>query len=345
MIGTREVERQMDLSPARIIQLGVGFWGPKTLLSAIELGVFSALAGGPLDLGSLRERIGLHPRSARDFFDALVALDLLERQDGRYANTPETERFLDRAKPTYVGDYLEMINTRLYDFWGGLTEALRTGEPQNEIKRGGELFSVLYRDPVRLKQFLQAMTGYSLGTAQAMAQKFPWQQYQTFIDIGCAQGCVPVQVALAHPHLSGGGFDLPAVGPIFTEYVASFRLEDRLRFHPGDFFQDPMPQAEVLALGRVLHDWNLAEKQQLLAKAYAALPRGGALIVYESLIDDARRQHASGLLMSLNMLIETQAGFDFTGADCCGWMQEVGFHRTYVEHLDGPDSMAVGIKE
>jgi hypothetical protein len=189
VVGTREVEREMDVSPTRIIQLGVGFWGPKTLLSAIELGVFSALAGGPLDLGSLRERVGLHPRSARDFFDALVALGLLERQDGRYANTPETDRFLDRAKSTYVGGYLEMINARLYGFWGGLTEALRTGE----------LFSVLYQDPVRLKQFLQAMTGYSPGTAQAIARKFPWQRYQTFIDVGCAQGCVPVQVALAHP--------------------------------------------------------------------------------------------------------------------------------------------------
>jgi hypothetical protein len=105
-----------------------------------------------------------------------------------------------------------------------------------------------------------------------------------------------------------------------------------------------MPPAEVLAMGHVLHDWNLEEKKRLIAKAYAALPKGGALIVYESLIDDARRQHAPGLLMSLNMLIETTGGFDFTGADCRGWMREGGFRDTYVEHLDGPDSMAVGIR-
>jgi hypothetical protein len=339
-----EVEKDMDLSPAHLIQLGVGFWGPKTLLSAVELGVFTELARGPLDLEALRERLRLHPRSARDFFDALVALGLLERRDGLYANTPETDYFLDRAKPTYIGGYLEMINARLYGFWGTLTEALRSGEPQNEIKTGGELFSVLYQDSIRLQQFLQAMTGYSMGTAQAIARKFPWKHYRTFIDVGCAQGCVPVQVALAHPHVSGGGFDLPAVGPIFDEYVASFQLGSRLQFYPGDFFQDPLPQAEVLALGRVLHDWNLVEKKGLLAKAYTALPPGGALIIYESLIDDARRHHAPGLLMSLNMLIETTGGFDFTGADCCGWMREVGFHETYVEHLDGPDSMAVGIK-
>jgi O-methyltransferase domain len=103
-------------------------------------------------------------------------------------------------------------------------------------------------------------------------------------------------------------------------------------------------EAEALALGRVLHDWDLAEQKRLLAKAYAALPTGGALVIYESLIDDARRHHGFGLLMSLNMLIETKGGFDFTGADCRAWMREVGFRDTYVEHLDGPDSMAVGIK-
>jgi hypothetical protein len=338
----------MNLSPAHIIQLGVGFWGPKTLLSAVDLGVFTELAAGPLAAESLRERLRLHPRGGRDFFDALVALGMLERRDGLYSNTlntPETDCFLDLAKPTYIGGYLEMINTRLYGFWGALSTALRSGEPQNETKTGGELFSVLYQDPIRLKQFLQAMTGYSMGTARAIAQKFPWKQYRTFVDVGCAQGCVPVQVALAHAHVSGGGFDLPVVGPIFEAYVGSFRLGSRLRFHPGDFFQDPMPHAEVLAMGRVLHDWNLEEKKLLIAKAYAALPKGGALIIYESLIDDARRQHAPGLLMSLNMLIETKGGFDFTGADCCGWMREVGFRDTYVEHLDGPDSMAVGIKE
>jgi O-methyltransferase domain/Dimerisation domain len=333
-----------NLSPASIIQLGVGFWGPKTLLSAVELGVFTALAQGPLDANSLRERLRLHPRAAQDFFDALVALGMLERYENLYANTTETDYFLDRAKPTYIGAYLEMVNARLYPFWGALTEALRSGQPQNESKTGEEFFPVLYRDPLRLKQFLQGMTDMSMSTAQALAKKFPWGQYQTFIDIGCAQGCVPVRVALAHPHLSGGGFDLPVVGPVFEAYVESFQLGGRLLFHPGEFFQDPLPAAEVLAMGRVLHDWDLNEKKMLLAKAYAALPKGGALIIYEWLIDDARRQHAFGLLMSLTMLIETKGGFDFTGADCCAWMREAGFCDTYVEYLDGPDSMVVGIK-
>ena len=333
-----------QLSPDSIINLGMGFWGSKTLLSAVELGVFTELAKGPLDCEALRKRIGIHQRSARDFFDALVALRMLERSGDRYSNMPETDLFLDRNKPSYVGGILEMSNARLYPFWASLTEGLRTGDPQNEAKRGENFFAKLYSNPARLEGFLKAMTGISLGTAQAMARKFPWGRYKTFIDIGAAQGALPVQVALAHPHLTGGGFDLPAVGPIFEQYVRSQGLSERLRFHSGDFFNDPLPAADVFVMGHILHDWNLEEKKALLAKTHKALPQGGAVIVYEALIDDARRENAFGLLMSLNMLIETPGGFDYTGADCQSWMREAGFRETRVEHLLGPDSMVIGIK-
>ncbi len=331
-------------TPESILQLGLGFWGSKTLLSAVSLGLFSELAKGPLEGEALRERLGLHPRSARDFFDALVALGMLRRDGDRYLNTPEADLFLDRAKPSYVGGMLEMADARLYRFWDALTEGLRTGTPQNEAKTGGNFFSALYQDPARLRQFLAAMTGISLGAAQAIARQFPWSDYRTFVDVGAAQGGLPVQVALAHPHLSGGGFDLPPVGPIFEEYVASFGLADRLRFYPGDFFADPLPQADVLVMGHILHDWSDDEKRMLIAKAHEVLPAGGALIVYEALIDDERSRNAFGLLMSLNMLIETPAGRDYTGAEACTWMRQAGFRETRVEHLVGPDSMVVGIK-
>ena len=331
-------------TPDGIMQLGLGFWGSKTLLSAVEIGLFAELAKGALDLQTLSERLMLHPRSARDFLDALVALGMLERDGDRYANTPETDLFLDRAKPSYVGGLLEMANARLYPFWGSLTEALRTGQPQNEAKGGENPFTALYADPGRLEGFLKAMTGISLGAAMAIANKFPWDRYQTFADVGTAQGGLPVQVAQAHDHLSGGGFDLPPVGPVFEEYVNAHGLGDRLRFYPGDFFEDPLPRTDVLVMGHILHDWNLEEKRLLLEKAYEALPKDGALIIYEAVIDDERRENAFGLLMSLNMLIETPGGFDYTGEDCRSWMSDVGFRETYVEHLVGPDFMVVGIK-
>ncbi len=331
-------------SPESIMKLGMAFWGSKTLLSAVGLGIFTELAKQPLDSESLRERLQLHPRSARDFFDALVALGMLQREKGLYSNTPEAALFLDKAKPSYIGGFLEMAETRLYRFWGSLTEGLQTGVPQNEAKSGDDFFGTLYANPVQLKEFLQAMTGISMGASLAIARQFPWQQHQTYFDIGSAQGGLVTQVALAHPHITGGGFDLPPTGPVFKEYVASFGLQDRLRFIPGDFFKDPLPKAGVLSMGHILHDWNLDEKKLLIAKAYDALPKDGALIIFEALIDDDRRTNAFGLLMSLNMLIETPGGFDYTGADCIAWLQEAGFRNTHIEHLIGPDSMVIGIK-
>ena len=333
-----------EIAPDKILQLGLGFWGSKTLLSAVELGVFTQLAKGPLNAESLRARLNLHPRGANDFFDALVALGMLQRKDGDYCNTLESDLFLDRAKPSYIGGLLEMANARLYPVWGNLTTGLKSGEPQNECKQAEDAFAELYSDPARLKQFLSAMTGISLGAARALAQQFPWEKYKSFIDVGGAQGCVPVQLALAHPHLTGGEFDLPVVGPIFDEYVQSFGLTRRLRFHPGSFFDNPLPHAEVIIMGHILHDWDLDQKRMLIAKAHAALPQGGALLVYDAIIDDARRRNAFGLLMSLNMLIETRGGFDYTGADCRGWMHDAGFKETRVEPLCGPDSMVIALK-
>lgn len=335
-----------DVTADQILQLGLAFWGSKTLLSAVELGLFTQLADGPLTAEELRRRLGLHERSALDFFDALVSLAMLERREGRYANTPETARFLVRGQPEYVGGILEMANARLYPFWGSLTEALRTGVQQNESKAGGTgLFEALYADPDRLRGFLEAMTGLSLPSAHAIAAKFPWGEYRTAIDIGCAQGAVPVVLAETHAHLSTGGFDLPPVRPTFEQFVEQRGLSHRVRFHPGNFFEDPtLPGADVLIMGHILHDWDLQQKIMLLRKAHAALPDGGALIVHEALIDDDRRQNAFGLLMSLNMLIETPGGFDYTGADCQQWMRDVGFRQTRVEHLVGPDSMVIGIK-
>lgn len=332
------------VTPDRLMQLGLGFWASKTLLSAVEIGLFTELAGKSLSAGDLSNRLNLHPRSARDFLDSLVALGTLQRTGDLYSNAPDAELFLDRNKPSYAGGILEMANARLYPFWGNLTEALRTGDPQNEAKRGENFFAKLYETPDRLRQFLSGMTGLSMGAAKAMAAKFPWANYKTFYDVGCAQGALPVQVALAHPHLTGGGFDLPVVQPIFEDYVRHFELADRLKFIPGDFMTGPLPTADVIVMGHILHDWDLAEKQMLVKKAYDALPPGGALIAYDAIIDDDRKQNAFGLLMSLNMLIETPGGFDYTGADCQQWFQSAGFRQTRVEHLIGPDSMVIGIK-
>jgi hypothetical protein len=328
-----------------IMQVGLGFWASKTFLSAVEMGVFTELAKGPEDLAALQGRLEIHPRSARDFFDALVALGFLLRVDGKYANTPATDLYLDKNKPSYIGGVLEMASQRLYQLWSHLTEALRTGNPQSEAKGGtGSPFEAIYADPARLKNFLAAMTGISRGANMAIACKVPWERYRTFADVGTAQGDLAVQIALGNPHLTGIGYDLSQIEPIFEEYVQQIDLSSRLRFQAGNFFEDSLPKADVITMGHILHDWNLEEKKMLLRKAYAALNAGGALVIYDAIIDDDRSENAFALMMSLNMLIETPGGFDYTGRDCTAWMKEAGFRDIRIEHLMGPDSMVIGFK-
>jgi O-methyltransferase domain/Dimerisation domain len=328
------------------MQIGLGFWASKALLSAVEMGVFTELANGPQAFDHLSGRLGLHHRSSRDYLDALVALGLLQRSNGTYSNTPEADLFLDRHKPSYIGGVLEMANARLFGFWNHLTEALRTGRQQNEAKEdsGESPFEALYADPARLKTFLSAMSGISRGANMAIAKKVPWSKYKTYADIGTAQGDLAVQIALANPHLKGIGLDLPQVGPTFEEYAEANGVGDRVSFQPGNFFTEALPKVDVLTMGHILHDWNLEEKQMLVRKAYEALNPGAALVVYDAIIDDDRSKNAFGLLMSLNMLIETPGGFDYTGAECIHWMKEAGFRDAFVEHLVGPDSMVVGLK-
>ena len=330
--------------PGQIMQLGLAFWGSKVLLSAIELGAFTELANGPLDGVELAGALGLHPRGARDFLDSLVALGMLTREDGVYANTAATDMFLDRRKPSYVGGMLEMANARLYPFWGSLTDALRTGESQNEAKTGGDFFAEIYADPERLAKFLHAMSALSTGAAIAIAEKFPFADHTSVLDLGCAEGGVLAHILSAHQHLSGIGFDLPATGEAFERHLQARGLRDRVTFVGGDFFTEQIPRADVIVLGHILHDWDLAQKQALLARVYDALPAGGAVIAFDAIIDDDRRENSFGLLMSLNMLIETPGGSDYTGSDCQRWMREAGFTKTYVEHLAGPDSMVVAVK-
>ena len=328
----------------RILDIGSAFWKSKALLSAVELGLFTELDDDRLEWQTLAARIGLHPRGARDFFDALVALELLDRDsDGRYANRPDCKIYLDRSNPTYIGGSLEHLNARLYPSWALLTQALRSGLPQSGVFGNGG-YAALYAENAESTAFLTGMTGGSLMPARALAVSFPWQDYGSVIDVGAAQGGTLVEIARAHPHLSGTGFDLPQVEPHFTRYVHQHGLSQRLRFYAGDFLMDELPLADVLIMGRILHNWDLATKKMLLTKASRALPRRGALIVFDSLIDDARRENAKALLASLNMLIETAGGFEYTATECAGWMQQCGFGATRVVPLAAGQMAVIATK-
>jgi predicted O-methyltransferase YrrM len=338
-----------ELSPAHIMQVAMGFWPSKVVLSAVELGVFTTLGSKAMTGRELQTALGLHSRANPDFFDTLVALDMLERDghgaEARYRNTAETGRFLDRNSPQYMAGFLEMANARLYPFWGNLTEGLRTGQPQNEIKHTGtSMFSQLYAEPARLEQFMRAMSGLSAGNFQSFAKKFDFSRYKTMCDIGGATGQLSLMVAAQHPHMRCTSADLPEATEVANRTIAASGLGDRVSTTPVDFFAQPLPKADVITMGMILHDWNLERKMALIRKAYDALPSDGAFVVIENLIDDARRSNAFALMMSLNMLIEFGDAFDFTFADFTGWCREVGFRRFEVIPLGGPASAGVAYK-
>jgi hypothetical protein len=338
-----------QLTPDAILQTAFSFWASKVLLTAVEFGLFTKLGARRLTGAELGAELQLHPRAIADFFDALVAMKFLGR-DGegsaaKYFNTPEGALFLDEKSPRYIGGILVMLNARLFKFWHDLPEALRTGKPQNEIKHGQKgMFEELYSDLPRLEQFMGAMTGLSRINFEAFAEKFDFSKFKTLCDIGGATGLLTIEVARRHPHLRGTSFDLPEVEPIARKHIAAAGLENRISTASGDFFKDPLPRADVITMGMILHDWNLEKKMHLIRAAYDALPAGGALVAIEALIDDARRENVQGLLMSLNMLIEFGDAFDYTGADFRKWCSEVGFKRFEVIHLAGPSSAAIAYK-
>jgi predicted O-methyltransferase YrrM len=339
----------MSLDPSHILQTGLGFWGSKALLSAVELGLFTELGQGPAKAGEIRERLGLHERATHDFLDALVAMKLLERdgrgRDASYKNTPDTAAFLDKNSPAYVGGMLEMANARLFRFWGDLTPALKTGEPQNEIKEGGgHLFDGLYADEARLEQFLRGMAGIQNGNFHLLAEKFDFSQYQSVCDAGGANGALCRALAQRHPHLQCISFDLPPVGPVARREIERAGLSDRIRVVEGDFMEGELPRADVITLGNILHDWGVEEKKALIKNAHSSLNDGGVLIAIENVIDNERRTNTFGLLMSLNMLIETHDGFDYTAADFDGWARDAGFRSTEVMPLAGPSSAVIAYK-
>jgi len=320
------------LSPARLLQVGTGFWPAQVLLSAVALDLFTMIGDRALTAAELGDALKLHERGRRDFFDALVALKFLERDgngaSARYRNGAETATFLDKSKPSYIGGILEMAQARLYPFWSDLKTALLTGQPQNEIKHSGKpMFEELYAEPERLEQFMRAMTGASRGNFQVFVDTFDFSPFKTCCDIGGATGLLAGMIAEAHPHLSCATFDLPVVAPIATRQLAARGLNGRVQVVAGDFLKHPLPRADLLTMSMILHDWNLDGKKHLIRAAYNALPPGGALAAIEHLIDDERRENAFGLMMSLNMLIEFGDAFDFSAADFEGWCREIGFTR------------------
>jgi hypothetical protein len=345
------MENQNHPTPASIMQIGTGFWASKILLSAIKFEVFTKLAEQKKMSGkAIKNSLNLNctDRHCYDFLDALTVFGFLNREGlletALYSNSPDTDTFLDKNKPSYIGGILEMMNNRLYKFWGDLEVGLLTGLPQNEAKSGEDFFGLIYQDPNKLREFINAMSGIQMGNFMTFAQKFDFSKYKTLTDIGGSAGLLSLMVAKHHPHMTCTTVDLPPVESIASETIQKFQLGDRVKTKCSNFFTEPFPKADMITMGNILHDWDEENKLMLMKKAYEALPEGGAFVAIESIIDDERKQNVFGMMMSLNMLIESGTGFDYTFADFNNWAKTVGFKKTALLELAGPSSAAIAYK-
>lgn len=322
----------------------------QTLRAAVKLDLFTLLAEKPLTTEGIRTSLGLHGRGLCDFLDTLVSMELLERDgnetDVRYRNTEEVSLFLVKGSPQYIGWSLEHRMQVFEQSWAALAEALKTGQPvRQDIRESGkDLFELNYQTDEGARTFVEGMNFGQLGSFTDFAREFDFSGCHTLCDIGGANGLLSILVAGQNRHMKCISFDLPALEPYSLKKIAEAGLSDRITVANGNFFEDDFPQADIITMGNILHDWNLEQKKLLIGKAYSALSGEGRLVVIENIIDNERRKNTAGLLMSVQMLLVTEGGFDFTAADFDSWAREAGFKKTSSMHLEGNSSAVIAYK-
>ncbi|XMO86989.1 methyltransferase [Algibacter sp. AS12] len=339
-------------TPAAILQMGTGFWASKVLLTAVNFELFTHLATHPsMSAKKIKNTLQLKcsNRNLFDFLDCLTGLGFLVREglleSANYSNTVDTDIFLDKSKPSYMGGLLEMQSDQGWKVWAKLDEGLRTGLIQHDMQDNeASIFDFVYKDPAQFKKFVNGMTGVQMGNFIAFSKTFDFSKYKTMVDAGGSAGVLSVMVAQNNPNMSCSSFDLPMLETMANETIQKFQISDRVKSVSGDFFKDGLPKADVITMGNVLHDWNEETKIKLMQIAYNALPEGGVFVAIEHVIDNERRKNVFGMMMSLNMLIETGDGFDYTFDDFIGWAKQVGFKSTTLLPLAGPSSAAIAYK-
>ena len=326
---------------AGILRLGNAFCDAKALLTAVELDLFTQLhnaPGGAATAEEVKELLSLHGRGLHDFLDLLTALDILERSDGRYRNAPGTDRHLVRGGAEFIGGFLLRSSRNLYPAWGRLGEALRTGEQQS-----GSHYDEVTQNPEILRQFIGSMDAFTNVLGAQLIEAYDWSGHGSVLDVGGARGNLASQIVRAQPHLAGHVFDLPEMEPFAKELVAELGLTDRLEFHGGSFFTDALPEADVVILGHVLHDWDPQQRNDLVHKAFDAVRPGGTLLVYDRMLDD-EPEHAENLVISLDMLLVTDGGSEYPAAEIVEYAQHAGFARTVVTPLGDYDTLVTCYK-
>ncbi|MWK36728.1 methyltransferase [Actinomadura sp. J1-007] len=319
-----------------ILRLGNAYCEAQALLTAVELGLFTALHGAPATDRDLGERLGLPGRGLRDLLALLAALGLLLEEDGRYRNTPAADEHLVAGRPGFVGGSLLGAKANLYPLWNGLTETLRSGKPRST----SDGFEAMLRDPEELRRYIRMMEGALAPLVPGLVSAIDWTARRSVLDVGGCAGDLAGRLVTEFPWLTGRVFDLPQMAGPFDERMAELGLAGKVRFHAGDFFRDPLPRADVLILGHVLHNWSPERREILIRKAFQAVRPGGVLMVHDRMLADARPA-VDNLVASLIMALVTEEGEEYTVGELSGLAESAGFASVTHRPLEDNETLVL----
>ncbi|MFO0901152.1 MAG: class I SAM-dependent methyltransferase [Pirellulales bacterium] len=323
--------------PAIVLDLLEAFRRSKTMFAAVKLGVFDALAKGPQSLTALAAELHASADGLERLLDACVGLGLLERRDGRYANTPDSEAYLCRHSPRRLTGYLNYSNDVMWKLWEHLDDAVREGTHRWTQVYGwdGPIFQNFFRDEAAKREFLLGMHGFGVISSPQIVAAFDLGRFRRLCDLGGATGHLAVAACERYPELRAVVFDLPEAVPLAQEMIAQTPVAKRIEVQAGDFFSDPLPEADLFALGRIVHDWSEEKALALLKRIHAALPAGGALLIAEKVLNDDKLGPRWAQMQSLNMLTCTE-GKERTLGEYRELLTQAGFSRVEGQRTTAP---------
>jgi acetylserotonin O-methyltransferase len=331
--------------PAPVLDLLEAFRRSKTMFAALDLGVFDRLAAGPAPLNDLARDLGANPDALQRLLDACVFLRLLACDGSRYANTPTASAYLTTSSPRRLTGYARFSNAALWQLWARLEGAVREGTHRWKEVFGwdGPIFDHFFRTPADLREFLMGMHGQGMISSPAVVTAFDLGRFRRLADLGGATGHLAIAACQRYPEMRATVFDLPGTQALARELIVATDVADRIDLEAGDFFTDALPEADLFAMGRIVHDWSAEKIERLLRKIYECLPAGGALLLAEKLLNDDRAGPSLAVFQSLNMLICTE-GKERTLAEYEVLLRAAGFARVEGKRTATPLDAVLAIK-
>lgn len=335
-----------DSDPTTVVELIHAFRYSKILFVAVSLGIFDLLGSGPRAAHDLAQAVGADVDALGRLLDACVGLRLLRKDSGKYANEPVAQTYLHRDSDSTLTGYILYSDRALYPLWGKLEDAVREGTNrwQQVFGATGSLFDHFFKTDAAQRDFLAGMHGFGLLSSPRVIEAFDLTPYRRLVDLGGATGHLAMAACERYPKLRAAVFDLPSVIEVTKEYVGKRGFQDRIELISGDFFKDPLPEADLFSLGRILHDWSEEKIRLLLGKIYARLPRGGALLIAERLLDETKTAPLNALAQSLNMLVCTD-GKERTLSEYTAFLREAGFAEVEGKRTGAPLDAILAVKK